>query len=80
EGRDIVVAAYVVDDAGVILAATEDAPWIESLPPEVKQFASEDHGHAQVPIGVRSVLTAYARSPGYETYRTGWRCVIAQTL
>lgn len=80
EGEDIAVAAYVVDDAGVILAATEGAPWTDSLPPAVQQFSAEGNGHGQVPIGGRPVLAAYARSPGYETYRTGWRCVIAQTL
>ncbi len=77
EGNELQLGAVIADDHGTILARSDSAPAWHELPPTVQAFVSQDnasYGRLNTPSG--TYLVAHALSPGYETYCTGWRCVI----
>ena len=82
EGLDRPLAGYIVDDSGAVLIASDGAPLQDRLPEGLSRRTTGEGagGHGQVTIGGKAVLAGWAQSPGYETYRTGWRCVMVQSL
>lgn len=81
DGQDLPLAGYIADAEGTILAASTGAPLHDALPPALHQFAGTTHrespgGNGEVTVGNAQYLAGWARSPGYETYRTGWRCLM----
>ena len=69
----------IVDAQGRLLADTQagaDAPRLD-FPGRAPLFA-QPHGAIDISIDGRTHCVAQAASPGYETYRTGWHCVILQ--
>lgn len=69
----------IVDAQGRLLADTQagaDAPRLD-FPGRAPLFA-QARGAIDIPIDGRMHCVAQAASPGYETYRTGWHCVILQ--
>lgn len=77
EGNELQLGAVITDDHGTILARSNHAPVWHELPPPIQAFVrqnSTDYGRVNTSSG--AYLVAHALSPGYETYRTGWRCVI----
>ncbi len=69
----------IVDDSGLILADTQQRQLQESLDLRAIQSAvKSEKGHANITLDGKSYLVGYARSPGYETYKTGWHSLILQ--
>jgi hypothetical protein len=81
EGEETNVTASIVDDTGRIIASSREAELFQKPTDAPSRFYTEtENGYSQITTKGRTVLVACALSPGYETYRTGWRCVIQQPL
>lgn len=71
----------IVDDAGNVLADSRDRILAQPLrlPGRDELFAQKKNS-ATLEIDGRPALVAHARSPGFETYRTGWHSLIVEEL
>ncbi len=71
----------IVDDAGNVLADSENKILQERLHlPEQGALFAEAKTCAARMIGGSNCLVAHARSPGFETYRTGWHSLIIEQI
>jgi len=70
--RDRTVVA-ILDEQGHVLAIS---PPRASLTLDQRAVLEPDKNSLETKVGGRPALVAHARSPGYETYRTGWHSVI----
>jgi hypothetical protein len=69
----------IVDDAGNVLADSENKILHERLHlPEQSRLFTEPKTCAALSVGGTDCLVAHARSPGFETYRTGWHSLIIE--
>lgn len=69
----------IVNDSGLILADTGQRQLQDTLDIRAIQTAiNSAKGHANLTLNGISYLVGYARSPGYETYQTGWNSLILQ--
>jgi hypothetical protein len=69
----------IVDDAGNVLADSENKILHERLHlPEQSRLFAEPKTCVPLTVGGASCLVAHARSPGFETYRTGWHSLIIE--
>lgn len=81
EGSSVTVVAHILDDTGRILASSREAETGRKPPDAIlRHFRDQENGYARISTQGNTYLAASARSPGYETYRTGWRCMILQSL
>lgn len=71
----------ITDDQGLVLADSEDRLLQDtiSVPGQAALFAA-DKASAVVERNGQRLLVAHAKSPGFETYRTGWHSLILETL
>ncbi|HEY0966326.1 MAG TPA: methyl-accepting chemotaxis protein [Opitutaceae bacterium] len=71
----------ITDDKGFVLADSDDRLLQDTLalPGQAELFA-KPKASTVIDQGGRRQLVAHARSPGFETYRTGWHSVIIETL
>lgn len=72
----------IVDGHGQVLADTlgaDAAPARLDFPGRAALFA-QPRAAADLVMEGRTQCVAHAASPGYETYRTGWHCVIVQDV
>ncbi len=71
----------ITDDTGFVLADSDDRLLQDTLalPGQAELFA-KPKASTVIDQGGRRQLVAHARSPGFETYRTGWHSVIIETL
>lgn len=73
--------ACIVDADGLILADSAGRALEQKLElPDQKQLFALAKAHREIQLGGRPTLVGLARSPGFETYATGWNSVILQTL
>jgi Cache domain/Methyl-accepting chemotaxis protein (MCP) signalling domain len=71
----------IVDRTGLILADTEDHMLIESLETGHRRILTEkSKAFIIVPYRGTDYILAYAFSPGFETYATGWHSIVLQRL
>ncbi|TQM06732.1 methyl-accepting chemotaxis protein (MCP) signaling protein [Pseudoxanthomonas sp. 3HH-4] len=69
----------IVDAHGRLLADTQAGAAAPRLDfPGLAPLFAQPRGAIDIPIDGRSHCVAQAASPGYETYCTGWHCVILQ--
>mgnify|MGYP005752190565 FL=1 len=70
----------IVDDAGQVLAdsATDGPTQLDTQ--GWRHLFRQARGSALVRLNGQSACIAHAASPGYETYRTGWHCLILQHI
>ena len=71
----------ITDDSGLVLADTSQKLTTDKLdlPDQAGLFAMTK-GYRVAPYQGKLHLIAHARSPGYETYATGWHSLILQPL
>lgn len=73
--------ACIVAPNGMILADSAGHALVQSLDlPDRAQLFSLGKGYRRIELGGRPTLVGFAKSPGFETYATGWHSVILQTL
>lgn len=68
-----------VNESGQVLAASNNVPNDYSFP--VRKYAelwAKDKGYIIDKVDGKNICIAQAKSPGFETYATGWRSVIIQ--
>jgi hypothetical protein len=71
----------IVDDAGNVLADSENRILQEKLHlPDQGTLFAEAKTCAKLAVGGVDCLVAHARSPGFETYRTGWHSLIIERV
>lgn len=81
EGASVSVTAHILDETGQILASTRESERGRKPADAFMRFFREvEEGYKKISSTGSAYLAACARSPGYETYRTGWRCMILQPL
>ena len=69
----------IMDDTGLILADTEQKQLQETLDLRAIQSAVRSaKGHAALTLRNGPHHVGYAKSPGYETYATGWHSLVLQ--
>ncbi|WP_372014441.1 methyl-accepting chemotaxis protein [Pseudoxanthomonas sp. 10H] len=68
----------IVDGQGRVLADTRGDAGDSLDVPGLAALFAQPRGAMSVELQGRSHCVVQAASPGYETYRTGWHCVIAQ--
>ena len=69
----------IVDDAGTVLADSQDKMLQEKLDfPERDTLFAQAKACLPVKINGAPHLAAHAKSPGFETYRTGWHSLILE--
>jgi hypothetical protein len=81
EGGKSSTRVCIVDARGLILADSAKKIIAETLrlPNQAELFA-EKKNHIVTKYNGETVLIAHARSPGFETYATGWHSLIIQAL
>jgi hypothetical protein len=71
----------IVDDDGQVLADSRDRVLLDTIElPERSTFLARKKHSLITEFESRRTLIAYAKSPGFETYRTGWHSLILETL
>jgi hypothetical protein len=73
--------ACIISPDGLLLADSAGQALRQSLTlPDAKQLFGMKKGYRHIEFNGRPTLVGIARSPGFETYATGWHSVILQTL
>jgi hypothetical protein len=73
--------ACIVAPDGTILADSAGRALQEKFElPERQKFFAMKKGYQRIEFGGQPTLIGFARSPGFETYATGWNSVVLQTL
>jgi hypothetical protein len=81
ESKRAATRVCIVDDQGTVLADSGDRVLQERLElPERSALFAEKKGSRRSTLNGAEVLVAHARSPGFETYRTGWHSLIIEEL
>jgi hypothetical protein len=71
----------IVDSKGLLLADSKGGALREHLRfSEFEVMLETQRGYRPCEIGTSTVLVAHGRSPGFETYATGWHAFILQQL
>ena len=71
----------IVDDSGLVLADTQDRQLQETLRlPGWERLRSLGKGFVTAAVEGRECCLGHARSPGYETYATGWHSLLIQKV
>ncbi|ATC64875.1 chemotaxis protein [Nibricoccus aquaticus] len=71
----------IVDDAGTVLADSEDKILKEKMDlPDCAGIFAKEKTCATLTISGRDCLVAHAKSPGFETYKTGWHSLIIERM
>lgn len=71
----------IVSPDGLLLADSAGHALQQSLDlPDRKNLFSLAKGFRRLEIGGRPTLVGFARSPGFETYATGWNSLVMQTI
>ncbi|MEO5961324.1 MAG: chemotaxis protein, partial [Opitutaceae bacterium] len=71
----------IVDETGEVLADTDERMLLEKLElPDRSEIFSRAKASALAMIEGKSTLVAHAQSPGFETYRTGWRSLVLERV
>ncbi len=74
------MSAYLCDSEGRLLGSSEEHLLGGSLPiPDLQQLKSHPQRYVLQKQGRDQLLAAWAPSPGYETYRSGWNGAIVET-
>ena len=68
----------ILDTQGEILADSAQKFGSQMRLPDWNGIMDQDRGYDMATIGNRVHCVGHARSPGYETYRTGWLSIILQ--
>ena len=69
----------IVDDADLVLADSKNEVLSHTIDLKGRnQLFSNAKGFVMEKVGGNESLVAHARSPGYETYKTGWQALIIQ--
>ena len=72
---------FIVNDEGNILACSKPLPVGYRLPlDKIPNLLKQNKGYAHVEVDHRPVCIAFAKSPGFETYATGWNAILIQEL
>lgn len=73
--------ACIVGPDGMLLADSAGRALAEPLEiPDRSQLFALAKGYRRIEFGGRPTLIGFARSPGFETYASGWNSVVLQTL
>ncbi len=85
DGLDTVEAKrtlrLLVDDDGAVLASSRSLPSDYRFPfQRFDKLVAQNKGYALETLDNKRVCIAYAKSPGFETYKTGWHSVLIQDL
>lgn len=73
--------AYIVDDGGRVLASNRGLMIGANLDlPQMQKIRSEPKGFFVAEKQGRKICVGHARSPGFETYATGWYSIVIQPL
>ncbi len=73
--------ACIVSPDGTLLADSAGHALVQTLDlPDRAQLFSIAKGFRYIQFGGRAAVIGIARSPGFETYATGWHSIILQTL
>jgi len=70
--------AMIVDSDGLILADTQERILDKIEFNGMEQLFDNSRGFIETTINGKKCLVAHAKSPGYETYKTGWHSLIIQ--
>ncbi len=71
----------IVDADGQVMADSNISHRMECVPSAwMEAMRQEPKGYCQISIGGQPHCLAFADSPGYETYSTGWKSMILQAL
>ncbi len=71
----------IVDDEANVLASSKPLPDGYRLPLEkIPNLLKQDKGYAHVEVDHSPVCIAFAKSPGFETYATGWNAILIQDI
>jgi hypothetical protein len=69
----------IVDERGTVLADSRHHELIDQIEfPERDRLFGEAKSFLRAKVGGRESLVGYAKSPGFETYATGWRSLLIQ--
>jgi hypothetical protein len=73
--------ACIVSPDGTLLADSAGHALVQTLElPDRSQLFTLAKGFRYIQFGGRAAVIGIARSPGFETYATGWHSIILQTL
>jgi len=73
--------ACIIAPDGTLLADSDGHALTQKLDlPDHDQLFSLAKGHREIQLGGKRAVIGIARSPGFETYATGWHSVVLQTL
>ncbi len=71
----------IVDAEGQVMADSSAAHRMDSIPSSwLDEMRRQAKGYCQISVGGHPHCLAFADSPGYETYATGWKSLILQAL
>lgn len=71
----------ICDSNGQILADTQRLNFGQTCDlPFLREVLQQEKGFQLTQLDGRNYCVAYARAPGFETYTTGWHCIIFQPL
>ncbi len=70
----------IIDDDGLVLADSNEHQLKENLQIDNKLIRADKKGFTTSKYQGKNAMVAYAHSPGYETYATGWHSVIIQQI
>ncbi|MDC7221136.1 MAG: methyl-accepting chemotaxis protein [Spirochaetales bacterium] len=82
EVHQIPTDIHIIDETGIVLASTSEKGEGEkiSLPHLEKILSSRKNDYEIIESSDGFRLIAYGYSPGFETYATGWYCLIDQKI
>ena len=72
--------AYILDESGRVLASNRGMRIGDMSPIPEPQRMTDKKGFFVTQRDGQSLCVGYAKSPGYETYRTGWQSLVLQPL
>jgi hypothetical protein len=73
--------ACIVTDEGEVIADSRGQALKATLPlDELATLLRHEKAHAEVKCEGRRWLAGYGRSPGFETYATGWHSLVMQEV
>jgi len=71
----------IIDENFAVLASSRPLPFDFKLPVQkIESLLSESKGYFLTDLDNKKVCIAYAKSPGFETYSTGWNAILIQEI
>ena len=81
EGLKAQTRICITDNSGLVLADSANKILQESIDfPGRDKLYGQQMGYLITTLGANRYCIAHAKSPGYETYATGWHSVIMQQI